>query len=94
MSMPIQVNYAAMEEAASVIQSSSRTIEEKLNELDSQLKKIAWEGSDREAYMAHKAKWDQAIADMNQILLQIGGAVTTAREGYGQTEQAGVNAWQ
>jgi hypothetical protein len=30
---------------------------------------------------------------MNQILLQIGGAVNTARQGYGQTEQAGVQAW-
>ena len=36
--------------------------------------------SDREAYMAHKQKWDQAIADMNQILHQIGGAVETARQ--------------
>jgi WXG100 family type VII secretion target len=94
MGMPIQVNYAALEEAASVIQSSSRNIEGKLSELDGQLKKIEWDGSDREAYAAHKAKWDQAIADMNQILAQIGSAVTTAREGYGQTEQAGVNAWQ
>lgn len=94
MGMPIQVDYAAMEEAASVIGGSSRTIEEKLSELDGQLKKIQWEGGDREAYLAHKAKWDAAIADMNQILNQIGSAVTTARTGYGDTEQAGVNAWQ
>ena len=30
---------------------------------------------------------------MNQILHQIGGAVETARGGYGQAEQAGVSAW-
>jgi 6 kDa early secretory antigenic target len=94
MGMPIKVDYAAMEDAAQVIQSSSRTIEDKLSELDSQLKKIQWEGGDREAYLAHKAKWNQAIADMNQILLQISGAVSTARQGYGETEQAGVNSWQ
>jgi len=93
MGMPITVDYAAMEEAAAVIKSSSKTIEDKLSELDSQLKKIEWEGGDREAYLAHKAKWDQAIADMNQILLQISGAVATARQGYGDTEQSGVNAW-
>jgi WXG100 family type VII secretion target len=93
MSLPIQVDYAAMEEAASVIKTSSKHIEDKLSELDSQLKKIEWEGSDREAYLAHKAKWDQAIADMNQLLLQISGAVATARDGYGQTEQSGVGAW-
>ena len=54
MSSPITVDYAAMEEAASVIKSSSKTIEDKLSELDSQLKKINWEGGDREAYLAQK----------------------------------------
>jgi WXG100 family type VII secretion target len=93
MSLPIQVDYAAMEDAAGVIGGSSRTIEQKLEELEGQLKKIQWEGADREAYLAHKAKWNAAVADMNQLLAQIGSAVTTAREGYGQTEQAGANAW-
>ncbi len=94
MGQPIFVDYAAMEEAAQALQTASRTIEEKLSELESQLKKIEWDGQDRQAYMAHKAKWDQAVADMNQLLLQIGGAVATARSGYGDTEQAGVNASQ
>jgi len=83
-----------MEDASSVIKTSSKHIEEKLSDLDSQLKKIHWEGGDREAYLAHKRKWDAAIADMNQILLQLGAAVETARGGYGQTEQSGVQAWQ
>lgn len=94
MNMPITVDYAAMEDAAQVIQTASRTIEDKLSELESQLKKVQWEGGDREAYLAHKAKWNQAVADMNQILLQISGAVSTARQGYGDTEQAGVRAWE
>jgi WXG100 family type VII secretion target len=93
MAQPIAVNYAAMEEAANVLRTSSKTIEEKLSELDGQLKKIEWDGDDKSAYMAHKAKWDAAIADMNQLLHQIGGAVETARSGYGDVEQAGVNAW-
>jgi len=50
--MPIVVDYAALEEAASTIQTASRTIEEKLSELDGQLKKIDWEGNDRQAYLA------------------------------------------
>jgi len=94
MSMSIQVNYAAMEEAAAVIRTSSKTIQDRLSELDSRLKQIEWDGDDRIAYLAHKAKWDQAIADMNQLLHQIGGAVETARTGYGNVEQAGTKAWQ
>ena len=93
MGMPIQVNYAAMEEAANVMRNSSKSIEDKLSELASQLNKIEWDGDDKAAYQACKAKWDQAIADMNQLLHQIGGAVETARQGYGDVEQAGVNAW-
>jgi hypothetical protein len=31
---------------------------------------------------------------MNQLLAQIGGAVTEARSGYHATEQAGTSAWQ
>jgi WXG100 family type VII secretion target len=93
MGLPISVDYGAMEEAAMVIRNSSKTIEERLSDLDSQLKKIEWEGGDREAYLAHKTKWDQAIADMNQILHQIGGAVETARQGYGDVESQGMRAW-
>jgi WXG100 family type VII secretion target len=94
MSMPIQVDYGAMEEAAGVIRNSSKSIEDRLSELSSRLQKIEWEGGDREAYLAHKHKWDTAIADMNQILHQIGGAVDTARSGYGDVEQAGMKAWE
>ena len=66
----------------------------KLSDLDGQLKRLVWEGDDRNAYMAHKAKWDEAIADMNQILGKLGAAVQDARGGYGQTETSGANAWQ
>ena len=52
--MPITVDYVAMEEAAAALRAGSKAIEEKLSELDSQLKKLQWDGDDREAYMAHK----------------------------------------
>lgn len=91
--MPITVDYVAMEEAAGALRAGSKAIEEKLSELDSQLKKLQWAGEDREMYGVHKKKWDDAIIDMNNILHQIGGAVETARGGYGSAEQAGVSAW-
>ena len=93
MSMPIKVSYAAMEEAGSQIKASSKTIEDLSSSLKSQLQKIEWEGGDREAYLAQQAKWDQALADMNSILHQISQAVDTARQGYADVEQSGVQAW-
>jgi WXG100 family type VII secretion target len=89
----ITVNYAAMESAASAIQNSSRQIEERLSQLASELNKLDWDGDDRAAYMAAKAKWDQAIEAMNTLLNQIGGAVNTARQGYSDVERAGAAAW-
>jgi WXG100 family type VII secretion target len=89
----IAVNYAAMEQASSTITNSSKQIEERLSQLASELNKLQWEGDDRAAYMAAKAKWDQAIEAMNTLLNQIGGAVATARQGYSDVERAGANAW-
>ena len=93
MSEMITVDYIAMEQAAEAIRAGSKAIEQKLSDLDSQLKKLVWDGNDRDAYLAHQAKWNQAIADMNNILNQVGGAVETARGGYGNAEQSGVTAW-
>jgi 6 kDa early secretory antigenic target len=93
MNMPISVDYGAMEEAASQIKASSKTIEDLSSSLKSQLQKIEWEGGDREAYLMQQQKWDQALLDMNNILHQISQAVDTARTGYSDVEQSGVQAW-
>jgi WXG100 family type VII secretion target len=89
----IAVNYVAMEEAAAQIKSSSKSIEDISNQLKQQLQKIDWEGADQQAYDAQMVKWNQALADMNAILHQISGAVETARQGYGDVEDAGVRSW-
>lgn len=89
----IAVDYGAMEDAARALQSSSSTITNLSDELKSQLAKIDWEGSDQQAYNAQKLKWDNAMAEINDLLNQVGGAVNTARQGYGDVEQQGVNAW-
>jgi len=89
----IAVDYGAMEDAARALQSSSSTITNLSEELKRQLSRIDWAGSDKEAYAAQQQKWDNAMAEINDLLNQVGGAVNTAREGYGQTEQQGVQAW-
>lgn len=93
MSLPIEVNYAAMEEAAAQMRASSKTITDLSADLKSQLQRINWKGGDREAYLVQQQKWDTALADMNQLLADIGQAVVAARQGYGDVEQQGVNAW-
>jgi early secretory antigenic target protein ESAT-6 len=89
----IQVDYAAMEAAYTQMQSIARGMDEKLDTLRSRLQKMEWDGSDREAYQIHQAKWDTAVRDLNQILNDIGSAVGTANENYQNTETSNAGIW-
>jgi early secretory antigenic target protein ESAT-6 len=91
--MTIKVDPAALESAHTQMQAISRTIDEKLDTLRSGLQKIHWEGADREAYRQHQQEWDRAVADINAILNEIGGAVGVARERYVSTEMANSRLW-
>lgn len=89
----ISVNYAALDAAATQIKSISRAMDDKLATLRGQLQQIVWEGSDQQRYLEHQTKWDRAVADLNQVLAQIGAAVETANANYQQTEQANAQMW-
>jgi len=89
----ILVNYAALENANSQIQSTARSVEEKLDTLRTRLQQMQWDGQDQEAYREHQAQWDRAVRDMNGVLQQIGAAVGTARENYMSTEASNAKVW-
>ncbi|MEV4535460.1 WXG100 family type VII secretion target [Asanoa sp. NPDC049518] len=93
MSQPIQVNYAALENAQSQMQSISKTIDGRLDTLRSQLQQMQWNGSDREAYQGYQAQWDAAVADINAILHEIGAAVGVANQNYITTEANNAKVW-
>ena len=89
----ISVNYGALESATVQIKTISSQIESKLNDLRGRLQEIQWEGEDRTAYQTQQAAWDSAMADINQILTQIGAAVGVAKENYQTTERGAANLW-
>lgn len=89
----IKVDYAVLESANLQIQNISKSIDEKLDTLRSMLTRLHWQGSDREAYEAHQAKWDAAVRDINAILGEIGRAVGLARENYLTTEMSNSRLW-
>ncbi|MEV4624544.1 WXG100 family type VII secretion target [Asanoa sp. NPDC049573] len=93
MSQPIQVSYAALENAQSQMQAISKGIEGRLDSLRSQLQQMQWNGSDREAYQGYQAQWDAAVADINAILHEIGAAVGTANQNYQSTEANNAKVW-
>jgi early secretory antigenic target protein ESAT-6 len=89
----IVVNYAALENAHSQLQTIARTLDEKLDTLRSGLQRIEWDGQDQAAYQSYQQSWDAAVRDLNQILNEIGNAVGVAKENYLNTEMSNAKAW-
>jgi WXG100 family type VII secretion target len=89
----ILVNYAALESANAQIQSTARSLDEKLDTLRTRLQQMQWDGEDYNTYQAHQAQWDNALRDLNAVLNQIGSAVGTARENYMSTEASNAKVW-
>lgn len=89
----IKVNYAALEAAETQIKAISRAMDEKLAALRGKLQQMVWEGQDQQRYLEYQGQWDRAVADLNQVLAQIGAAVGTANSNYQQTEQANASRW-
>jgi 6 kDa early secretory antigenic target len=88
-----QTNYAQMETASQTIQGIAKTLDAELDALRRRLQQMTWDGKDREAYNQHQAQWDAAVADMNALLNEIGGAVGIARANYMTTEDNNVKVW-
>jgi WXG100 family type VII secretion target len=89
------VTFAELANAAQTIQSTSNNLNSRLDDLKSQLTPIAssWSGTAAENYQVQQRKWDQAQADLNQVLQAISKAVESAHDAYQQTESANAQSW-
>lgn len=91
----LKVSFGALETAAADIQGSASQIQGRLDQLDRELAPLRsdWTGSASEAYQVAKAKWSQAITDMQQLLAQIGSAVQQSNSEYQTAERANQARW-
>jgi WXG100 family type VII secretion target len=91
----VLVTFAALAEAAQRIQQTSTSLNQKLSDLENQLKPVvsSWTGSASENYQVQQQKWNQAQTDLTNVLQAIGKAVEAAHDAYSQTEQANAGAW-
>jgi len=89
----ISVDYAALEAAEGQIKAIAQGMEDKLAALRAKLQQMVWEGQDQQKYQEYQGQWDRAVADLNQVLGQIGAAVGVANSNYQQTEQANAAMW-
>jgi WXG100 family type VII secretion target len=89
----IKVDPHVLQEAHSQMKAIAQGMDTKLDTLRSGLQRMEWEGSDKEAYREHQAKWDKAVTDLNAVLNQIGAAVGIASDNYTSTEMSNSKLW-
>lgn len=89
------VTFAELANAAQTIQQTSTSLNQKLEDLKSQLRPIveSWQGAAAQNYQVQQQKWDQSQTDLNTVLQAIGKAVEQAHDAYSATEDANAKAW-
>jgi len=91
----IKVTFGGLEAAAGNISSQANKVQGSLDDLKQYLQPLVagWTGNASDQYQAHQAKWDQAAADLQQVLAAIGTAVQRAAEDYRDGERANAGRW-
>jgi WXG100 family type VII secretion target len=91
----IQVSFAAVEEAGSNIASTSKKMDDELDQLRRQLAPLgeAYNGAAKDAWRAVQDSWEKAQEEMNQVLASIGSAVAQAAQSYRDTEGGVTKLW-
>lgn len=89
MSGDFKVTYGALDTAAADIAGAGKNLQSRLAELDQSLAPLRsdWTGAASESYTQAKAKWTQAIEDMNNLLADLGRAVQSSSGGYQEAEK-------
>jgi WXG100 family type VII secretion target len=91
--MPIVVNYPALEQASTTLNGASGFLNNRLDELKSQLNALVWAGEDAAAYAQHQANWNAAQINLNNLLRQISVEVETAKTNFRNNEMRQAAQW-
>jgi early secretory antigenic target protein ESAT-6 len=91
----IKVTFGGLEAAAGNISTQAGKVQNSLDDLKQFLQPLVstWTGTASEEYNAHQLKWDQAAADLQQVLAAIGTAVQRAAEDYRDGERNNAARW-
>ncbi|HEY3750246.1 MAG TPA: WXG100 family type VII secretion target [Pseudonocardiaceae bacterium] len=91
----IAVNFGAVSNLASQVDSQVKQIEGQLETLKAAIQKLAqeWQGGANEAFQAVQNNWNQSADDLNQVLAKIATAVHAAHDAYQQTESKNTSTW-
>ena len=88
--MDFQVNYGALDAAATDIKGGADRLQKCLDDLEQTLNRLRsnWEGKTQEAYDAAQRQWNQGLEGLKDVLIRTSYAVDSARDNYQSTDQS------
>ncbi|RZS90372.1 WXG100 family type VII secretion target [Motilibacter rhizosphaerae] len=91
----ILVTFSAISQAQGDIATTSQNINSELADLKAYLAPLVatWSGQAAENYQAKQKQWDEAAAEINQILDAIGRAVGNAHDDFQAAESSNASIW-
>lgn len=91
----IQVSFSAIQGGGSSCRSTASSIRSQLDDLRAEVQRLAggWEGQASTEYQSKQKQWDEAAADLQQVLERIAKALDEAANQYKATEQANAAVW-
>jgi len=90
-----RVVFASMEQGEADFRQTYSSLVNEVSALESQLQGnlSEWIGSAQQAYHEAQAQWNAAMADMQQVLSQLGVVIGTANNNYQAAESANTGLW-
>lgn len=89
------VHAETLSSASENVASAHSELNTKLHDLRTLLHPLTqtWTGQAAADYQARQRQWDQAQADLNEVLQQIGKVLEIAQQQYGDAERANIDVW-
>jgi 6 kDa early secretory antigenic target len=87
--------FATLEQGQTDFTQTFNALTHEVSALDGQLRSSlsAWDSQAQQAYTEAKAQWDTAMADMAQVLAQLGAVVGAANANYQVAEATNSALW-
>ena len=87
--------FGSLEQGQADFTRTYTSLQTEVASLDAQLRSslAAWDGNAQQAYYTAKAQWDAAMANMAQVLSQLGAVIGTAHSNYQSAEAANAARW-
>jgi early secretory antigenic target protein ESAT-6 len=88
-------NFSGLSTGAAAFAQTASALMTELEDLEGKLKaKLAqWEGNAQSAYHTYQQQWSQSARDMQQIVSQLGTAISDSHDNYQAAERANTQNW-